>query len=60
MVPATLTVDAIMSGAAGSVVPAFGALLLLVLVIALGIWAIGFIIRTVRGAWGGGGGKRRR
>ncbi|CAK0743248.1 hypothetical protein CCP3SC15_1240013 [Gammaproteobacteria bacterium] len=60
MIPATLTVDAIMGGAAGTVVPYFGALLLLVLVVALGIWAVGFIIRTVRSGWGGGGGKRRR
>jgi hypothetical protein len=60
MIPATLTVDAIMSGAATSVVPAFGALMLLVLVVALGIWAVRFIIRTVRSGWSSGGGRRRR
>lgn len=60
MIPTTMTVDAVFTGASGVVSSYFGALILLVAVIALGIWAVRFVIRQTRKSVGGKGGSKRR
>lgn len=64
MIPTTMTVDAIFTGAQGVVLGYFGALLLAAVIIVAAIWAVKFVPRLLTGAIHGrasaGGGKKRR